>query len=159
MIATDERLESIRWTDDETRLLLNIWNEKTIQDSLSKKHNTSKIYEFITDKLKENGYQRTVQQVVYRVKNLKKSFKQVSDFYRLTCLKRIKYSLFIRLATKEELQDRWQLSVTILMSCPKFWGIDQRYNHHQRIWLIQLFSVSTVVCPKVCELLSLKNVY
>ena len=68
-----------RWTDEETRLLISIWGESKIQEELEGAVRNKSVYQKITKKLSESGYNRDWNKCREKIKNLKTEFKKVKD--------------------------------------------------------------------------------
>ena len=67
------------WTDAETRLLLEIWSQDTIQRQLKGAFRNVNVFAQVVEELRKSGYHRTVQQCRIKIKSLKKKYKGVVD--------------------------------------------------------------------------------
>lgn len=89
------------WSEQETRTLLHIWGEDTVQLTLRGSLKNRHVFEYISEKMKDNGYMRTTDQCYTRIKRLKYGFhheKCVLAVSRLfvfsQCLKKITAEIF-----------------------------------------------------------------
>ena len=67
------------WTDAETKLLLEIWSQDTIQRQLKGAFRNVNVFAQVVEELRKSGYHRTVQQCRIKIKSLKKKYKAVVD--------------------------------------------------------------------------------
>lgn len=77
------------WSEHETRTLLRIWGEDTVQLTLRGSLKNRHVFEYISDKMSDNGFTRTTDQCYTRIKRLKYGFhheKSVVTFLRLLSL-------------------------------------------------------------------------
>ena len=70
------------WMESETRALLGIWNDESVQQKLSKVSKKKPIYNAITKKLNEMGYTKTGEQCETKTKNLLATYRKVKDNHR-----------------------------------------------------------------------------
>ena len=71
------------WTNDETKTLLSIWGDETVQRRLDSAHRNRDIYQAIARDMEEQGYERTWQQCRTKIKNLVQKYRKVS--YHFEC--------------------------------------------------------------------------
>lgn len=62
------------WSEHETRTLLNIWGEDTVQLTLRGSLKNRHVFEYISEKMNDNGFTRTTDQCYTRIKRLKYGF-------------------------------------------------------------------------------------
>lgn len=62
------------WSDRETRTLLEIWGEDTVQLTLRGCLKNRHVFEYISDKMNDRGFIRTTEQCYSRIKRLKHGF-------------------------------------------------------------------------------------
>jgi len=62
------------WSDRETRILLEIWGEDTVQLTLKGSLKNRHVFEYISDKMSDRGFIRTSEQCYTRIKRLKHGF-------------------------------------------------------------------------------------
>lgn len=62
------------WSDLETRTLLEIWGEDSVQLTLRGCLKNRHVFEYISEKLSNHGFIRTTEQCYTRMKRLKYSF-------------------------------------------------------------------------------------
>lgn len=62
------------WSEQETRTLLHIWGEDTVQLTLRGSLKNRHVFEYISEKMKDNGFMRTTDQCYTRIKRLKYGF-------------------------------------------------------------------------------------
>ena len=65
------------WSDNEVKALLAVWGESNIQHELDGAVRNKVVYVNISKKLKELGHDRDWQQRKTKIKNLKKSYRDV----------------------------------------------------------------------------------
>jgi hypothetical protein len=64
------------WSDDETRLLLSIWEEKSVEEQLDDPRvNNVGIYKTISDEMAEKGYVKSSDQCKVRMHTLKRAYR------------------------------------------------------------------------------------
>ena len=64
------------WSDDETRLLLSIWDEKSVEEQLDNPQvNNVGIYKSISDEMKEKNYDKSSDQCKVRMHTLKRAYR------------------------------------------------------------------------------------
>lgn len=69
-----DQSKKMPWSDQETRLLLEIWGEDSVQLTLKGSQKNRHVFDYISEKLSEHGYIRTSEQCYTRVKRLKAGF-------------------------------------------------------------------------------------
>ncbi|XP_030005672.1 uncharacterized protein LOC115429965 isoform X2 [Sphaeramia orbicularis] len=69
-----EQSKKMPWSDQETRVLLEIWGEDSIQLTLKGCLKNRHVFNYISEKMSEHGYIRTSEQCYTRVKRLKAGF-------------------------------------------------------------------------------------
>lgn len=62
------------WSDQETRTLLDIWGEDTVQVTLRGSLKNRHVFEYISEKMNDSGFMRTTDQCYSRIKRLKYGF-------------------------------------------------------------------------------------
>ncbi|KAM3588282.1 uncharacterized protein V6R79_025364 [Siganus canaliculatus] len=62
------------WSDQETRTLLHIWGEDTIQLTLKGRLKNRQVFDYISEKMSDHGFIRTPEQCYSRIKRLKHGF-------------------------------------------------------------------------------------
>lgn len=62
------------WSDQETRTLLEIWGDDNVQLTLRGCLKNRHVFEYISEKMSEQGFMRTSEQCYTRIKRLKYSF-------------------------------------------------------------------------------------
>lgn len=62
------------WSEHETRTLLRIWGEDTVQLTLRGSLKNRHVFEYISEKMNDNGFTRTTDQCYTRIKRLKYGF-------------------------------------------------------------------------------------
>ena len=67
------------WMDAETKLLLEIWSQDTIQRQLKGAFRNVNVFAQVVEELRKSGYHRTVQQCRIKIKSLKTKYKAVVD--------------------------------------------------------------------------------
>ena len=67
------------WSDEEVRALIAIWGEANVQEELDGAVRNKVVYQDISKKLQEQGYNRDWEQCKTKLKNLKKEYRQVKD--------------------------------------------------------------------------------
>ena len=67
------------WADKEVKALLTIWGDSKIQEELDGAVRNKVVYERISKKLQEEGYEREWKQCRAKVKNLKTKYREVKD--------------------------------------------------------------------------------
>ena len=66
------------WTNNETKTLLSLQGDESVQRKLDKAHRNRDIYEAIARDMAEQGYERTWQQCRTKIKNLVQKYRKVS---------------------------------------------------------------------------------
>lgn len=73
----DEDAKQVKWKDDETFQVLNIWSDPKVQALLKSTRRHKLIYETIAEELNEYGYPRTWKQVRTKIANLRAEYVKV----------------------------------------------------------------------------------
>ena len=68
------------WSDEEVKALIAIWGEANVQEELDGAVRNKVVYQDISRKLQEQGYNREWEQCKTKIKNLKKEYRQVKDY-------------------------------------------------------------------------------
>ena len=72
------------WSDNEVAALVAIWGDEDIQEQLDGATRNKSIFETISKKLQESGYNRDWQQCRAKIKNLKAEYKKIKDHNGVT---------------------------------------------------------------------------
>jgi len=72
------------WSDAEITALISIWGDAKIQEQLDGATRNKTIFEDISKKMHESGYERDWQQCRAKIKNLKAEYKKVKDHNGVT---------------------------------------------------------------------------
>ena len=75
------------WSDEETIELISLWSDDVVQEQLEGPRNKD-VYQRISAKLLEKGFQRSIAQCREKVKKLKKAYRKVVDNNNFTGRKR-----------------------------------------------------------------------
>ncbi|XP_059204193.1 myb/SANT-like DNA-binding domain-containing protein 7 isoform X1 [Centropristis striata] len=67
------------WSMSETRCLVSIWADESVQQKLEDSYRNRPIYEAISTKMQEKGYSRSYQQCQRKIKHLKNCFRKAKD--------------------------------------------------------------------------------
>ena len=67
------------WSDEEVRALIAIWGEANVQEELDGAVRNRVVFQDISKKLQDQGYNREWEQCKTKLKNLKKEYRQVKD--------------------------------------------------------------------------------
>ena len=67
------------WSEDEVKALLAVWGESNVQVELDGAVRNKAVFENISKKMKELGHNRDWQQCRVKIKNMKKSYRDVKD--------------------------------------------------------------------------------
>ena len=67
------------WSDNEVRALIAIWGESDVQEELDGATRNKVVFQEIAKKLKEQGYNRDLEQCRNKIKNIKKEYRIVKD--------------------------------------------------------------------------------
>ena len=65
------------WSAEETRTLISIWSEESVQSRLDSAHRNRHIFEQIARDMSERGYEKTWQQCRTKMKNLIQKYRKV----------------------------------------------------------------------------------
>lgn len=74
-----DKADACAWRSSETRCLLSIWSEDSVQRKLGDSYRNRAVYESIAEKMGENGYSRTWQQCQRKIKHLKVLYRKVKN--------------------------------------------------------------------------------
>lgn len=69
-----EMSRKMPWSDQETRTLLGIWGEDSVQLNLRGCLKNRHVFEYISEKMNDQGFIRTTEQCYSRIKRLKYGF-------------------------------------------------------------------------------------
>lgn len=69
-------MDSRGWSTLETRCLISIWTEESVQRKLEDSYRNRTIYKEISKKMEANGYSRSWQQCKRKIKHLKSTFRK-----------------------------------------------------------------------------------
>ena len=67
------------WSEDEIKALLAVWGESNVQEELDGAVRNKTVFVNISKKMSELGHERDWQQCRVKIKNLKKSYRDVKD--------------------------------------------------------------------------------
>ncbi|XP_039998707.1 uncharacterized protein zgc:113263 isoform X1 [Xiphias gladius] len=76
VVGIQEDRKKVPWSDKETIILLEIWGDPQVQQSLKRYPHNGHIFTEISEKLSANGYSRSADQCHTRIKRLKANFRQ-----------------------------------------------------------------------------------
>ena len=65
------------WSTEETRTLISIWGDESVQSCLDSAHRNRHIFEQIAREMSEKGYEKTWQQYRTKMKNLTQKYRKV----------------------------------------------------------------------------------
>ena len=65
------------WNTEETRTLISIWGEESIQSKLDKTHRNRDVFERIAREMSDVGYEKSWQQCRTKIKNLTQKYRKV----------------------------------------------------------------------------------
>ena len=65
------------WSVEETRALIAIWGQESVQSQLERVHRNRDIYQRIAMELEESGYFKSWQQCQTKIKNLTQKYRKV----------------------------------------------------------------------------------
>ena len=65
------------WSTEETRTLISIWGDESVQSRLDSAHRNRHIFEQIAHEMSEKGYEKTWQQCRTKMKNLTQKYRKV----------------------------------------------------------------------------------
>ena len=66
------------WTTVETKALIDIWGEATVQEQLDNVRRNKNVYEQIVSELAEQGWNKTWKQCRVKIKNLTQRYRKVN---------------------------------------------------------------------------------
>nr|XP_033470495.1 uncharacterized protein zgc:113263 isoform X3 [Epinephelus lanceolatus] len=78
-VGVQEESRKVPWSDKETIILLEIWGDPQVQQSMRRYPHNGHIFTEISEKLSANGYSRTAGQCHTRIKRLKASYRQCRE--------------------------------------------------------------------------------
>lgn len=87
------------WSEQETRTLLRIWGEDTVQLTLRGSLKNRHVFDYISDKMNDSGFMRTTDQCYTRIKRLKYGFHH--EKYALRCFRAVFVLFFLQRFEKE----------------------------------------------------------
>ncbi|XP_042307274.1 uncharacterized protein LOC121922036 [Sceloporus undulatus] len=87
------------WKPDETRCLIAIWGEETVQMQLSKNHRNICVYDKIASQLRKHGFNRSAGECRTKAKALKRGYKKAVQLSKTSGMGAIDFPFF------SELQD------------------------------------------------------
>lgn len=70
------------WSVDEVRYLLDVWGEEHIKSMMENKHKNAEVFSLFSERLKEKGSIRSVEQCRIKVKKLRQKYLQIRDTLR-----------------------------------------------------------------------------
>ena len=73
----NERTMAGSWNTEETRTLISIWGEESIQSKLDKAHRNRDVFERIAREMSDVGYEKSWQQCRTKIKNLAQKYRKV----------------------------------------------------------------------------------
>ena len=65
------------WSIEETKTLISIWGEESVQSRLDCAHRNRHIFEQIVREMSDKGYEKTWQQCRTKIKNLIQKYRKV----------------------------------------------------------------------------------
>ncbi|XP_027128087.1 uncharacterized protein zgc:113263 isoform X1 [Larimichthys crocea] len=78
-LGIQEDRKKVPWSDKETIILLEIWGDPQVQQSMRRYPHNGHIYTEISEKLGANGYSRSAEQCHTRIKRLKANYRQCQE--------------------------------------------------------------------------------
>nr|XP_020455352.1 uncharacterized protein LOC109959929 isoform X2 [Monopterus albus] len=75
-VGVQEERKKVPWSDKETIILLEMWGDAQVQQSLRRYPHNGHIFTEISEKLRANGYTRSAEQCHTRIKRLKSIYRQ-----------------------------------------------------------------------------------
>ncbi|XP_040886126.1 uncharacterized protein zgc:113263 isoform X2 [Toxotes jaculatrix] len=78
-VGIQEDRKKVPWSDKETIILLEIWGNPQVQQSLRRYPHNGHIFTEISEKLSASGYSRTADQCHTRIKRLKANYRQCQE--------------------------------------------------------------------------------
>ena len=67
------------WWFEETKLLIALWSEETVQHELNTMQNKKLVWEKISQGTADGGYSRSAQQCRVKINNLKQKYRKIRD--------------------------------------------------------------------------------
>lgn len=74
----------LTWSRDEIKCLIEIWSDEHIAQQLSRTHKNTEIYLLFSERLKQKGFNRSVEQCRAKAKKLRQQYIKVRDALRKT---------------------------------------------------------------------------
>jgi len=65
------------WSVEETKALIAVWGQESVQNQLERVHRNRDVYQRISMELEEYGYEKSWQQCRTKVKNLTQRYRKV----------------------------------------------------------------------------------
>ncbi|XP_068163009.1 uncharacterized protein zgc:113263 isoform X2 [Antennarius striatus] len=78
-VGVQEDRKKVPWSDKETIILLEIWGDPQVQQSIRRYPHNGHIFNDISEKLAANGYSRSPEQCHTRIKRLKSNYRQCQE--------------------------------------------------------------------------------
>ncbi|XP_041820105.1 uncharacterized protein zgc:113263 isoform X2 [Chelmon rostratus] len=78
-VGIQEDRKKVPWSDKETIILLEIWGDPQVQQSMRRYPHNGHIFTEISEKLGANGYSRSAEQCHTRIKRLKANYRQCQE--------------------------------------------------------------------------------
>ncbi|XP_044041382.1 uncharacterized protein zgc:113263 isoform X2 [Siniperca chuatsi] len=78
-VGIQEDRKKVPWSDKETIILLEIWGDPQVQQSMRRYPHNGHIFTEISEKLRANGYSRSAEQCHTRIKRLKANYRQCQE--------------------------------------------------------------------------------
>nr|XP_046235057.1 uncharacterized protein zgc:113263 isoform X4 [Scatophagus argus] len=78
-VGVQEDRKKVPWSDKETIILLEIWGDPQVQQSIRRYPHNGHIFTEISEKLAANGYSRSAEQCHTRIKRLKANYRQCQE--------------------------------------------------------------------------------
>ncbi|XP_059181672.1 uncharacterized protein zgc:113263 isoform X2 [Centropristis striata] len=78
-VGVQEDRRKVPWSDKETIILLEIWGDPQVQQSMKRYPHNGHIFTEISEKLGANGYFRSPEQCLTRIKRLKANYRQCQE--------------------------------------------------------------------------------
>ncbi|XP_074090021.1 zinc finger and SCAN domain-containing protein 29-like isoform X2 [Macrotis lagotis] len=72
----DEKVAGVHWGYEETKIFLGILGESWIYEKLRTCHRNRQVYRIVSERLRERGFLRTLEQCRYRFKNLQTNYRK-----------------------------------------------------------------------------------
>ncbi|XP_041636198.1 uncharacterized protein zgc:113263 isoform X2 [Cheilinus undulatus] len=78
-VGGQEDRKKVPWSDKETIILLELWGDQQVQQSIRRYPHNGHLFTEISEKLNANGYSRTPEQCHTRIKRLKSNYRQCRE--------------------------------------------------------------------------------